>query len=72
MIIPPPIHIATPTSIGHTHLDPLDPLSRVLLLLLFEDQLYEELLQLLIAVVDTHLLKTEREQYSGLQQSIDR
>jgi len=41
-----------------THLHPLDALSQVLFLLLFEHQLYEELLQLLVAVVDAKLLKT--------------
>ena len=38
---------------------PLDALAHVLLLLLFEDELNEELLQLLVTVVDAELLETE-------------
>ena len=37
--------------------DPVDPLLPVLLLLLLQDQLNEQLLQLLVAVVDAKLLK---------------
>ena len=37
---------------------PLDALPHVLLLLLFEDEFDEELLQLLVAVVDAELLET--------------
>ena len=48
-------HVPPPSP---SHLDPLDALPHVLLLLLFQHQLYEELLQLLVAVVDTQLLKT--------------
>ena len=39
------------------HVDPLDPLPLVLLLLLLEHQLDEELLQVLVAVVDAELLE---------------
>ena len=38
-------------------MDPLDAFPHVLLLLLLQHQLNEQLLQLLIAVVDTELLK---------------
>ena len=38
-------------------MDPLDPLPLVLLLFLFEDQLNEELLELLIAIINAQLLK---------------
>ena len=42
------------------HLDPLYPLSRVLLLFLFEDEFNKQLLEFLIAIVDAHLLKTTK------------
>ena len=45
-------------SIPPSHLDPLNPFSHVLLLLLLEDKFNEQLLQFLIAVVDAQLLKT--------------
>ena len=47
---------------------PLDALTHVLLLLLFQDELDEELLQLLVTVVDAELLKTaiETEGYSDV------
>ena len=38
-------------------MDPFNPFSLILLLLLLEDKLNEELLQLLVAVVDAELLK---------------
>lgn len=56
----------TPTDASHTHLDPLNPLSHVLLLLLLENEFYEELLKFLIAVVDTHLFKTERRKFNAV------
>ena len=53
------------TNCTQTYLDPLDALSHVLLLLLFQNQLNEQLLQLLIAVVYTQLLKTSERQFTN-------
>ena len=41
---------------------PLDALPHVLLLLLFQDELDEQLLQFLVTVVDAELLKTGNKQ----------
>ena len=43
------------------HRDPLDAFSLILFLLLFQDQLNEQLLKFLIAVVDAELLKAEKD-----------
>ena len=50
------------------HVLPLDALTHVLLLLLFQDELDEELLQLLVTVVDAELLEAaiEMEGYNGV------
>ena len=40
-------------------MDPLDPLTAILLLLPPQYQLHEELLELLVAIVDAKLFKTE-------------
>lgn len=45
-----------------SHMLPDDALSLIFALLLLEDQLDEELLQLLVAVVDAELFETAREQ----------
>ena len=44
-----------------TYMSPLDALPLILLLLLFENQLNEQLLKLLVAVVDTELLEAATE-----------
>ena len=44
-----------------SHVRPLDSFPLVLLLLLLQDELDEELLQLLVAVIDAELLEAGRE-----------
>lgn len=46
---------------ARTHMYPLNAFPHVFLLLLFQHQLNEQLLELLIAVVDAELLKASRQ-----------